>query len=216
MWNEIMTWILGLDESLLLFINGMHNPFFDSIMWTVSEKWVWIPFYLLLAYLIFRRGTWRNGTICLLMIALLITMTDQTCASLIRPMAERLRPSNPDNPVSGLIHLVNGYHGGRYGFPSCHAANSFALAVFLSLYFKRKAITTLMLAWAVLVSYSRVYLGVHYPGDILGGMAVGTSYAILLYLAFSYYGYLGHARLVIRQFIYSMQRMRRSVGMVKW
>lgn len=210
MWNEIMTWILGLDESLLLFINGMHNPFFDSIMWTVSEKWVWIPFYLLLAYLIFRRGTWRNGTICLLMIALLITMTDQTCASLIRPTAERLRPSNPDNPVSGLIHLVNGYHGGRYGFPSCHAANSFALSVFLSLYFKRKAITTLMLAWAVLVSYSRVYLGVHYPGDILAGMAVGTSYAILLYLAFSYYGYLGHARLVIRQFIYSMQKMRRS------
>lgn len=205
-----ITWIQDLDESLLLFINGMHNPLLDQIMWTASEKWVWIPFYLLLAYLIFKRDTRRNGAICLLLIMLLITITDQTCGSLIRPMAERLRPSNPANPISALIHIVNGYHGGRYGFPSCHAANSFALSVFLSLYFKRKAITTVMLAYAMLVSYSRIYLGVHYPGDVLGGMAVGSTYAYLLYLAFSCYRYRNYQRLPIRQLIYSLQILKRN------
>lgn len=205
-----ITWIQDLDESLLLFINGMHNSLLDQIMWTASEKWVWIPFYLLFAYLIFKRDTWRNGAICLLLIMRLITITDQTCGSLIRPMAERLRPSNPANPVSGFIHIVNGYHGGRYGFPSCHAANSLALSVFLSFYFKCKAITTVMLAYAMLVSYSHIYLGVHYPGDVLGGMAVGSTYAYLLYLAFSCYKYRNYPRLPIRQMIYSLQILRRN------
>lgn len=79
------------------------------------------------------------------------------------------------------MHIVNGYRGGRYGFPSCHAANTFALAVFLSFHFRRKPMTLLMFSWSLLVSLSRIYLGVHYPDDVLGGMLVGGLYALLFW-----------------------------------
>ena len=170
-----------LDERLLLFLNSFHSEFFDSLMWIVSGKLTWIPFYIILAYFVTRRSDWKSGLRCLLFIALLITLADQTCASFLRPWAMRLRPSAEENPISGLVHIVNGYRGGRYGFPSCHAANTFALAVFLSLYFRRRSVTALMMAWAATVSYSRIYLGVHYPGDLLAGGAVGSAYAVMLY-----------------------------------
>ena len=179
--SEIISFWVSIDERLLLVLNGSHCPFFDALMWTVSDKWVWAPFYVLLAYLVLRRSMWRHGLLCLLVIGLVILVTDQTCASLIRPAVQRLRPSSPDNPISPLVHILNGYHGGRYGFPSCHAANTFALAVFLSLYFHRRRMTVLLVVWATVVSYSRIYLGVHYPGDILCGALVGCIYSLLFW-----------------------------------
>lgn len=170
-----------LDEARLLFLNGFHTEFLDSMMWIISGKLTWIPFYIILTYFVMRRTNWKSGVKCLLFIALLITLADQTCASLLRPLATRLRPSSLENPISGLVHIVNGYRGGRYGFPSCHAANTFALAIFLSLYFRRRWTTALMMGWAAVVSYSRIYLGVHYPGDLLVGGAVGGCYALMLY-----------------------------------
>lgn len=179
--SGILSFFAMADKWLLLTLNGFHCRLFDILMWTVSDKWVWIPFYVLLAYLVLRRNTWRHGVLCLLLIGMVILVTDQTCASLIRPAVQRLRPSSPDNPISSLVHIVNGYHGGRYGFPSCHAANSFALATFLSLYFRRRRMTILLVAWAAVVSYSRIYLGVHYPGDVLCGMLVGCMYSLLFW-----------------------------------
>lgn len=106
--------------------------------------------------------------------------------TLIRPEVCRLRPSNPENPLSEMVHIVGGYRGGSYGFPSCHAANSFALASFLTLLFANRKLSLFIFAWAVLNSYSRVYLGVHYPGDLLVGAIIGTAAGLAMAFAAGY------------------------------
>lgn len=95
-------------------------------------------------------------------------------------------PSNPENPLSEMVHIVGGYRGGSYGFPSCHAANSFALASFLTLLFANRKLSLFIFAWAVLNSYSRVYLGVHYPGDLLVGAIIGTAVGLAMAFAAGY------------------------------
>ena len=185
--SQMCEYLLGLDENLLLLVNGYHTPFLDKVMWTISDRWAWMPLYMLLAVILYRKSGLKMGLFTLLLIAAMIAATDQTCASVIRPALCRLRPSNPDNPVSALVTVVNGYHGGAYGFPSCPAANTFALAVFLSLIFRNRYATVSLVGWSVLVSYSRVYLGVHYPGDILGGWVVGSLFALIYYQPLRWY-----------------------------
>jgi hypothetical protein len=186
-YTHLCNWISGLDENLLLTVNGYHTQFLDEAMWIVSGRWTWLPLYFLLLLMVFRSMGINKGAFVILFVTALIIATDQTCASFIRPLVGRLRPSNPDNPLSSLIVTVNGYRGGRYGFPSCHAANTFALAVFLSLLFKNRCITFFLIAWSLLISYSRIYLGVHYPGDIFGGMAVGSLLACVYYQPLRWY-----------------------------
>ena len=137
------------DTDLLLAINGWHNGYWDTFMYAFSGKWVWVPMYAALVYLLARNLPWRTTLWCLVGVALCITFADQVGASLIRPWAERLRPANPENPVSDLVHIVNGYRGGRYGFPSCHAANTFGLAFYLMLVVRRKALTGLRVPWGL-------------------------------------------------------------------
>lgn len=182
--NELLQLLNQWDTDLLLAINGWHNGYFDTFMSAYSGKWVWVPMYGALVYLLFRNLHWRTALLCLVGVALTITFADQVGASLIRPWVERLRPSNPDNPTSELVHIVNGYRGGRYGFPSCHAANTFGLAFYLMFVFRQKGLTWLLMAWAVLTCYSRAYLGVHYPGDLLTGAALGLLGAALCYVLF--------------------------------
>lgn len=180
--KEFILWLADLDARLLLIVNGAHSPFFDAVMWCISGRWIWVPFYIALTYMLFRRFSWKRATLCLITIGLIILAADQTCASLIRPEVCRLRPANLNNPLSHLVHVVNGYRGGRYGFPSCHAANTFALAMFMSLVFRNKRFTVMMFSWAIVVSYSRMYLGVHYFGDLFCGASVGSLFAVLFYL----------------------------------
>lgn len=172
------------DTDLLLAINGWHNGYWDTFMYAFSGKWVWVPMYAALVYVLARNLPWRTTLWCLVGVALCITFADQVGASLIRPWAERLRPANPENPISDLVHIVNGYRGGRYGFPSCHAANTFGLAFYLMLVVRRKALTGLLVAWALVTCYSRAYLGVHYPGDLLSGALLGLAGAALCYTLF--------------------------------
>lgn len=179
--KEFILWLSDIDARLLLIVNGAHSPFFDSVMWCISGRWIWVPFYAVLAYLLFRRMSWKRASICLVTIGLIILAADQTCATLIRPEIGRLRPANLNNPLSSFVHVVNGYRGGRYGFPSCHAANTFALAVFMSLVIRHKWFTVMMFSWAFIVSYSRMYLGVHYFGDLFCGATIGSLFAVLFY-----------------------------------
>jgi undecaprenyl-diphosphatase len=184
--KEFILWLSDIDARLLLIVNGAHSPFFDSVMWCISGRWIWVPFYAVLAYLLFRRMSWKRASICLVTIGLIILSADQTCATLIRPEIGRLRPANLNNPLSSFVHVVNGYRGGRYGFPSCHAANTFALAVFMSLVIRHKWFTVMMFSWAFVVSYSRMYLGVHYFGDLFCGATIGSLFAVLFYYLQNY------------------------------
>ena len=147
-----------LDQQLLLTLNGMHAPFWDNFMWIVSAKMTWVPMYATLLYILCRNFNWRVSVLTVVAIALTITYADQICASVIRPLVERMRPSNPNNPISEFVHILHGKRGGRYGFPSCHAANSFALAFIVMFLFKQKFISLFLLGWAILNSYSRIYL----------------------------------------------------------
>ena len=179
--SAMIEFLNNIDTSVFLAINGHHSPFFDSFMMLFTGRFIWIPMYAMVLWIFFRGSNWKNALIYLGAIALTIALTDQTCASLIRPAVERLRPSNLANSLSELTYTVNEYRGGRYGFPSCHSANSFALATFMSLFVRKRGFTVFIFAWALLNSYSRLYLGVHYPGDLLVGGIIGSIFAMLCY-----------------------------------
>lgn len=179
---DIVSFLEGIDVGILTFANGHHSHVFDILMWWISDRYVWLPLYLLFAVIFVRKLGWSRGLVVIICVGLMITLTDQTCATYIRPAVARMRPSNPDNPISVCINIVNDYRGGAYGFPSCHAANTFAFAVYTSLIIKRRCIAIGLISWSLLVSYSRLYLGVHYPSDLLGGMVIGGAYAGTFYI----------------------------------
>ena len=123
---ELLNEVVDIDTDIFLSLNRMHSPFFDYFMSTYSGKWIWIPMYAAIWYVMLRNFHWKVTLFCMVGLALVITIADQTGATLIRPYVERLRPSNLENPISDMVHIVNGRRGGRYGFPSCHAANTSA------------------------------------------------------------------------------------------
>lgn len=177
----------SLESDILIYLGSIHTSFLDSFMMLFTGRFAWIPLYLVLFLFLIRRYGWKNAAGFLIVIAAIIAITDQTCATLIRPAVARLRPSNPDNPLSDMLVFVNGYRGGSYGFPSCHAANTFALAVFLTFLTRSRAIAATLFTWAAANCFTRLYLGVHYPTDILVGALIGSAVAVFAYLAMKYY-----------------------------
>jgi undecaprenyl-diphosphatase len=172
--------VAKLDEALFLFLNGLHTPYLDHFMWWLSDKFIWIPLYAFIIYLIVRKYKWKSVGI-LLAVALLITASDQLSVWL-KFAIERPRPTHTEG-LKEHIHTLNNYFGGPYGFVSSHASNSFALATFTSLFLSpiHKNYQIYAFIWAFMVSYSRIYLGVHFPGDILGGAILGILLAHIVY-----------------------------------
>jgi undecaprenyl-diphosphatase len=165
--------LIQFDQTIFLALNGSHNSFFDQFFWYATKPITWLPLYLLIIYMVIREFKWKTITI-VIVAALLITASDQL-ANLSKYETKRLRPSHePD--IEQVIHSVNGYKGGQYGFYSAHASTNFAIAIFLIFLFRQKHrwMIPVLLIYAAIMAYSRIYLGVHYPGDIIMGIAIGS------------------------------------------
>jgi undecaprenyl-diphosphatase len=163
---------INLDEQLTIAINALHSPFFDVVMYNVSKTFIWIPFYALLIYFLFRQYG-KQAWLKLAFIVLLVFLVDQSSVHLFKNVFMRLRPChNPD--VAPFLHLVNGKCGGQYGFISSHAANTFGLATFLFFEMRSKyRWAGWLFLWSAIIAYSRIYLGVHYLGDVICGTLWG-------------------------------------------
>lgn len=176
--------LLELDRDLFLFLNGLHSPFMDPILFFLTDGRAWLPLYLLTAYLVYKsnkkESLWILGGIILS-----ILITDQITTSFMKPFFARLRPSHEPS-LQGMVHHVNNYFGGLYGFASSHAANTFGVTMFLwSILRKHYRWSALLFIWPAVMSYSRIYLGVHYPGDIIVGTLIGL---LTGWLVFRLYG----------------------------
>lgn len=176
---DLIELLKGWDTSLLLLINGHFTPFFDNFMFAVSQKFVWIPLYLSVLYVLIKN--WKKESVWLIIALILcIVISDQIASGFLKNFVQRLRPSH-DESLEGFVHLVNGYRSGMYGFASSHASNAVGFALLSSLIFKRQIYTYSIFFWAILTGYSRIYLGVHYPFDVLGGAAVGIVAALFCF-----------------------------------
>lgn len=174
-----------MDVNLLLAVNSWRSWWADDFMRLFSEKWIWVPMYAALVYVIVRNLRWKAAIVCLAAIALTIFLADQTCGTFIRPWVCRLRPANLQNPLSAVIQVVDGDRGGIYSFPSCHAANTWALAFFFIFLFRNSLLSWFIAGWALLTCYSRSYMGLHYPSDLLAGGLVGVAISFLCYSLFT-------------------------------
>lgn len=171
--QAFLKWINEMDKRGVLLINSHHNLFWDKIMWFASGETSWYPAYFLLILLLiyfYRKKSW----LLILLIIPLVCFTDQL-GTVIKSMEIRMRPSHIPG-IENLLHYVNNYRGGTIGFISNHACNVSGLTVYLTLITKQKIkwLPYVLFAWAFLVSYSRIYLGVHFPGDVIAGLFLGS------------------------------------------
>lgn len=173
-----------LDTQLFLWLNSHHSPFMDKVMWFISGKEEWLPLYLIIVGFIIYKYRWKSIYV-FVAVGLFVTLADQISTNVFKEGIKRLRPSHVEE-LKGLVHIVNDYYGGMYGFVSSHAANSFAMATFTAYLFQKRWYTVSIMVWAAVVSYSRIYLGVHYPGDILGGAILGFVIGYGVYKLYSF------------------------------
>lgn len=169
------------DKQLLLWINHDGGPVADAFWHSASSKVAWVATVLVILYFLARnRRGWRSAVLVILTTILVATLCDQAAASMIKPIAMRPRPSH-DEELSSLLHYVNNYHGGRFGFVSNHAANAFGMVTWLALLLRGHWFHSTIFIWATGNCYSRLYLGVHYPGDVLCGALLGATIALIMW-----------------------------------
>ena len=198
--TDLLSMLKAMDTMVFLTVNSHHNAYFDSVMWLVSGKLIWVPMYVSLFFVLLKNYSYKVVFAILLAIGVVILFTDSFTAQVIRPWVCRLRPSNLDNPMSSMVHVVDGYRGGAYGFPSNHASNTWGLAFFITFLFRRYKLTFFFFLWALLVCYSRMYLGVHYFGDLLIGALLALAGASTVFYVFRKVS--GDTRLQKVKFIY--------------
>jgi len=177
--------ILPYEEKLFFLINGSHSDFWDNVMWLYSRLKVWLPLAILIIINIIYKKNWKQWLIVLLAIVLLFILCDQISSHIIKPLIARLRPTHFPGIMEHVRILYN-YSGGIYGFISGHATNSFGFALFTALLFRNKFYSITIFVWATVMAYSRVYLGVHFISDIVGGMIVGLVIGFIVYKMYKY------------------------------
>ena len=168
----MLDYIKQIDTSLTLLLNGSDCTFVDGIAITATSTIVWIPIAAVLLYLIIKKNKPFDSFLIVLGIGIAIFLADQMASGICKPYFCRFRPTH-DPEIKHLIDIVNDYRGGKYGFFSSHAANTFAVATFLTYIFRNYKTTILLYSWALLNCWTRIYLGVHYLGDILTGIVWG-------------------------------------------
>lgn len=176
--------LINIDTALTLFINGSHSLWLDGFAMAVTSTMTWLPAALVLVYVIIRHGEIPNIVVTVLAIGLCILLADQIASGIFKPLVARPRPAG--DPLLMLdIDVVNDYRGGRYGFFSSHAANTFAVATFVSLIVRYRLLTVTLCSWALLNCWSRIYLGVHYVGDVVCGIICGILVGLFVYYIYT-------------------------------
>ena len=172
-----MNFLLQFDRDLFLLLNGMHTPWWDTAMLFFTRKETWLFLYLILMYVIVRNYEKKSWIILLVLLAGIV-VSDQF-STLIKELTQRYRPGH-EPALDGLVHIVL-RKGGLYGFFSSHASNAFFVLAFTAPLFRNRISFFSLLVWAMVVSYSRIYNGNHYPLDVLAGIIFGISLGIVFY-----------------------------------
>lgn len=177
-----MEYIENIDRQIFLFLNSLNTSWLDPIMSILSSFWIWyiiVVLFIFFIYLKFKKSFWKPLVVAIICFAL----TDQS-SNLIKHSVKRYRPSH-NVEISNKVHIVNNYKGGLYSFVSGHACNSFGLALITLLFIKNKKWSIFVFTWACLVSYSRIYVGVHYPSDLLFGAILGICIAYIVFKTYN-------------------------------
>ncbi len=183
----MIEYLEGIDRAIVEAVNGWNTPFLDKVMWIISGKLTWIPFYLFLLFLSWRAFGWKVASVFFLTVVCTVAITDQTTTHLFKDVFQRYRPSHHALLTDRLhfyeIEPGNFYKGGTYGFISAHAANFFGICMLSIFHLKSKYkwMVPVLISIAIVVSFSRLYLGVHYLSDLFVGALLGTLVAYLMY-----------------------------------
>lgn len=179
MLNDVL---IPLDQELLLLLNGSRSVYFDRLIDQLTTASTWIPLYVALLLMVVKNNASIRQVAFIIVCATLCVLLAGTVDDMfVKPMVARLRPTH-DPTIGILVDVVDGYRGGKYGFFSAHAANTMSIAVYFSLLVRHKVFTLMMVGWSLLNCYTRLYLGVHYPIDILVGLTWGTLVGLLIWL----------------------------------
>lgn len=174
--------IIQFDKQLLLMLNGSDSVYLDGVVLTLTKAATWIPLYVSLFYMlvVLCRGKWRNVLLILAGAGLCVLLAGTVDDSIVKPLVARWRPTH-DPQIGHLIDVVNNYRGGNYGFFSAHASNTFSIALYFCLLVRHRWLQVGLVTYSLVNCWTRLYLGVHYPGDIFVGLLWGTIVAVSVY-----------------------------------
>lgn len=183
-----MDWesLIELDRQLLLLLNGSESLYFDTLVRTLTAAVTWVPLYVSLFFLVLR----NNDTVQRIMLivgaaALCVILAGTIDDTIVKPLVARWRPTH-DPQIGSVVDIVNGYRGGRFGFFSAHACNTFSIAIFFALLVRSHVLTFFLVTWSLVNCWTRLYLGVHFPGDIFAGLVWGAAVGVGVYYLYLY------------------------------